>query len=141
MRISSLITPVTDFSLPGIGEELNTIKSFGGEEEFRKNISKEVLISNFYYGELYKTKFSENVLLFNKLDEWGYEQMPCSSNCNFDLNTRRVVNYCKDTLNDDRLRGFLTTFWTFVTPYNYYRIMDASLRLGEARDRFYPEEM
>lgn len=126
---------------PWIWVDPNNVKLFGGDEAFRENIPKDVLISNFYYGQLYKEKFSENVLLYNKLDEWGYEQMPCSSNFDFYLNPRRTVNYCKDTLNPERLRGFLTTSWLHVIPENYYRIMDASYRLGCAKKRFYPEEM
>ena len=70
-----------------------------------------MLLSNWYYGQVYRSQIEENVLLYNKLDDWGYEQIPTTSTWEYYLNARQTMNYCRDTLNPERLKGYLMAPW------------------------------
>lgn len=116
-----------------------SIKGFGGDECFRENIPKEVLISNWYYRGFYDGEPNERILLYNKLGEWGYEQVPTCSNWSYYLNSRHTMRYCKETIDKSSIRGYLTAPWLFTIPDNYYGLIDAAHLFGQAKKRIYPE--
>ena len=50
------------------------------------------------------------------------------------------MNYCRDTLNPERLRGYVMAPWIFTIPDNYYGLLDAAWLFGRAKARNYPDE-
>ena len=125
---------------PWMWVDTDTIEGLGGEQAFRENIPRDVLISNWYYGQVYRSQMDEGVLLYNKLDEWGYEQIPTTSTWEYYLNARQTMNYCRDTLNAERLRGYLMAPWIFTIPDNYFGLLDAAWLFGNAKKLHYPNE-
>jgi len=125
---------------PWMWVDIETIQGLGGEQAFLENIPKDVLLSNWYYGQVYRSQIEESVLLYNKLDDWGYEQVPTTSTWEYYLNARQTMNYCRDTLNPERLKGYLMAPWIFTIPDNYFGLLDAAWLFGNAKKRNYPNE-
>lgn len=125
---------------PWMWVDIESIQGLGGEQAFVENIPRDVLISNWYYGQVYRSQLDESVLLYNKLDEWGYEQIPTTSTWEYYLNARQTMNYCRDTVNPESIRGYLMAPWIFTIPDNYFGLLDAAWLFGCAKARNYPEE-
>ena len=125
---------------PWIWMDPKTLEAFGGEEEFRRNIPKDVLVSNWYYPSLKSVKYKEWVELYNRLDEWGYEQVPTCSTFEFPYNPGQTMHYCRDNIQGSNLRGFMTAPWMMMRPTWYYRILSEACLFGEGKKQFYPEE-
>lgn len=126
---------------PWIWVDRDTMKAFGGEEAFQKNISKEVLISNWYYPTVTNPKYQDWVGLYNKLAEWGYDQIPTCSTIETPFNPGQTMCYCKETVKPGSVKGFMTAPWVFTRPEWYYRILSDAHIFGEGKKRFYKEEM
>ena len=125
---------------PWMWVDIESIQGLGGEQAFVENIPRDVLISNWYYGQVYRSQLDESVLLYNKLDEWGYEQIPTTSTWEYYLNARQTMNYCRDTVSPESIRGYLMAPWIFTIPDNYFGLLDAAWLFGCAKKRNYPEE-
>lgn len=125
---------------PWIWMDPQTLDSFGGEEEFRRNIPQETLISNWYYQSIYPGKSSDSVRLYDRINEWGYEQVPTSSTCYAWQNTQQTMSYCKGRLADDKLKGFMTAAWLFTTSDFYYGLLNDAWTFRKAKNMFYPEQ-
>jgi hypothetical protein len=85
---------------PWIWVDPNTIESYGGEEAFRNNIPKDVLLSNWYYG-IIKNKSdvcetNKNAALYQKIGQWGYEQIPTVSTWSWYLNDKQTMRFCAE---------------------------------------------
>ena len=63
-------------------------------EQFIKNMSREVLCSNWYYGDWTHTTdfFADSMRGYKDLEDNGFEQVPSGGNCN------TVVEYCRDNM-------------------------------------------
>lgn len=125
---------------PWIWLDPHTLGSYGGEEAFRRNIPQETLISNWYYGGIEPDKPSEWVQMYDRVNTWGYEQVPTCSTWSSQWNTQQTLRYCKDRLEDDRLRGFLTAAWMFTTSDYYYGLLNDAWTFRKARNMVYPEK-
>lgn len=115
---------------------------FGGAESFCANIPKEVLISNCYYSGGFGAEQNEKwVGMYNRLAEWGYEQIPCCSTQIEIMNTRQTLKWCRDMeKSQDSIRGFITAPWLLTIPDNIYGLMNGAWVLGAAKEVFYPNE-
>ena len=83
---------------------------------FFKKMPKSVIQSNWYYGSSFdpdtlKEPYKTSVQLYNKLEEYGYEQIPTGSNHSSPDNFGRTVEYCKKVVDPSRLIGFMTASW------------------------------
>ncbi len=116
------------------------IECFGGEESFQKHIPKEVLISNWYYGDLYVSKPVKNAELYNKLGEWGYDQMPTSSTCKYHTNIKQTMKYCKENVEPSSIKGYLTAPWIPTISERYYAHLSEAWVFKDAKEKIYPEE-
>lgn len=125
---------------PWMWIDLPAIDSFGGEESFQQNIPKEVLISNWFYGFLYRSKPVKEAELYKKLGEWGYEQVPTSSTCLRNLNTRQTMKYCKENVEPSSIRGYLAAPWQSTIAERYYAHLNEAWIFKYAKERIYPEE-
>lgn len=122
---------------PWMWIDAHAVQSFGGEEEFCAKVPKEVLISNWYYFNPYTTTHPEKIKLYNKLAEWGYEQVPTSSTCSRALNSRQTMRYCKETVKENSIRGFMTAAWILTDEESYYGLLNDAWRFGCAKKTIY----
>ncbi len=122
---------------PWMWVDFKSVEDFGGEEAFRKNISKDVLMSNYHYGLI-----QENipwVRFYRTLEEWGYDQVPTCSTYTMSDNDRWTMEYCKEHLTNT-LCGYMTASWLYTYPHLYYGHMHDIYTFGYAKKTVYPEE-
>lgn len=126
---------------PWIWADLEVVEGFGGEETFQSVIPKDVLLSNAYYGELYRNQgTSKRAELYIKIGEWGYEQIPTCSRWFTFLNPRHTLRYCKANVRPESIVGYLDAPWLFSVPEHYYGLLNDAQLYGYAKRRYYPEE-
>lgn len=78
-------------------------------KSFFENMPKDVLQSNWYYG----LEFGDDKMVqaYNKLEEYGYDQIPTASNHSHKESFSRTVDYCTKHIQPGHLLGFLQTPW------------------------------
>ena len=102
--------------------------------EFRAKMPKHVMLSNWYYGEFYDIRELEGTVSFyDKLDKWGYEQIPCGMN----INILRTVKYCMDRVSKESLKGFLQTSWKPTILRRRYQHLGCIDLLRQAKEGYY----
>ena len=127
---------------PWIWVDANTIAGFGGEETFKANIPKDVLLSNWYYGIIKNqpgSPVTPAALLYQKIGQWGYDQVPTVSTWSWHLNAKQTMRYCKENVNNNSLLGYMTAPWLFTVPNNYYGLLNDTFVFGKAKEAIYPE--
>lgn len=122
---------------PWIWADIRSVDAFGGEEMFKKNISKDVLISNWHY-ELISDDIPR-VYFYRTLEEWGYDQVPTPSTYTMASNPEWTMRYSKEHLRNT-LCGFMTASWLMTYPQYYYGHMHDITMFGRAKKEVYPEE-
>jgi hypothetical protein len=120
---------------PWIWIDPRTMQGFGGVERFRENVSKDVLLSNWWYEDVYYAGESENAYtkLYRELDEWGYEQVPTCSTWTCFHNPRQTVKYCEKYLNKDLVKGYMTAPWLTTRPEYYNGLLADAHMFGQAK--------
>ena len=96
--------------------------------------TEEVLLSNWYYGNIFKDDTivdSAAVMLYKKLEENGFDQIPTGSNHSTDTNMRQTVEYCSQVIDSSRLYGFLIAPWRPTLPQCMDRLKAAVWQLSE----------
>ena len=83
--------------------------------EFRRRMPKSVLQSPWLYMNFYDPKYSGGLKTYRQLADWGYDVVPCGSNCygkygNFVQN----VLYCKERFPAGLVKGFIHAPWIEV---------------------------
>ena len=116
------------------------VDNFGGPEAFCANVPKEVLMSNWYYWRLHPKENDPKVQLYDRLDEWGYEQVPCASTCYWPITSRQILRYCKEHLNPENVRGYMTAPWILTDEESYYGLLNDAWRLACSKKLIYGEE-
>ena len=101
---------------PWIWIDPTAIPEMGGPENFHRNIGKDVLLSNWHYGEVTTEQLetgtlSEWVTFFNTLDKWGYDQIPTTSIWGYHINSKEVIRYCENHLENDTINGYMIAPW------------------------------
>ncbi|MBQ6824940.1 MAG: hypothetical protein IJP27_09825 [Clostridia bacterium] len=129
---------------PWIWMDIDTLEAFGGEETFRREIPKDVLVSNWYYhefpnpfigGEVANAKYQARIKLYDKLGEWGYDQVPTSSTWCLPYNTLNTMEYCKE--HATRVVGYMTAPWMKTTEDYYYGLMHDAYTFGVAKRKVF----
>ena len=106
--------------------------------EFPKNVSRNILQSNWYYwtdidtwaekakeprpvdekkpvdAEVVEGRLSQ-LRAFRELDEAGYDQIPCTTNFFKTQNMADMVAYCDKTISPERLLGYCFATWRETT--------------------------
>ena len=113
---------------PWIWVDPRDIASFGGEENFKKHIGTDVLISNWYYNDISTKEYDTNTIpywveLFTKLGEWGYEQLPTTSIWGYHLNSKKLLHYCENYVSDESVKGYMIAPWIFTTKYQQLALL------------------
>lgn len=106
------------------------------KQEFLSKMPKDVLQSNWFYGDSFKTgeplaKGHEcnRVDAYLELEKAGFDQVPTGSNWSCDANLRGTVDFCRRHVSPSRLKGFMMAPWFFPDPRWEDKLMDAC-RLG-----------
>lgn len=86
---------------------------WGHSEEFLAKMSRDVVMSNWYYGnfENLPEDSTSGARAYDLLDKNGFDQIPGGSNWSCDENFVRTVQYGRERLSDERTLGYLQTVW------------------------------
>lgn len=97
------------------------------EEEFLRRMPKSVLQSNWYYGNNFDPGTSVTAKTYLAFEKAGFDQVPCGSNWATEQNFGLTVDFAKQNISKEHLKGFLMAPWT--RTLNAFRQKD-----GEALD-------
>ena len=113
---------------------------------FKKNMPKSVLQSNWCYrsivnppNEIQQTR----VQTYLDLNEMGYDQVPTPSTWGIPtgLNEFETLGWCRDHIDPELLKGFLTVPWNWTMPYLEYFLKNDAHMFYSARKMHYPETL
>lgn len=105
-------------------------------DDFFRKASKGVLQSNWYYGKTFEMKghpHPEYIRTFLDLEKHGFDQIACGGNWECEWNVGAMVRFCREHIDSDRLKGFLTASWYKLLPECRQRNVDAVDQLAAAR--------
>ena len=137
-----------------------------GREAFLKRMTKDVLLSPWYYGKNFSAEKLKWDASYEKktgswdvqrnltaslpvLDAAGYDLLPCTSNWSCDEASEAFVAYCRNHLDQRRLKGIYTAPWKFTIPddpenkevrrrKNISKTLEGIDLFAAAMDRHYP---
>lgn len=126
---------------PWIWVDPNTIKTFGGKESFCNAVPKDVLLSNWFYGRFYSgpdplADAAPRGLLYKEIAEWGYEQIPTTSNWGNEFNAKQTMDFCKRYA-EESILGYLCAPWLSTIQNNHYGNLDCLYNLKYAFEDVY----
>ena len=115
---------------------------------FIKRMSKEILQSNWFYGNIKnyteeekKGYFALNAVdAYSELSELGFDQVPTSSTWESTWNTYQTVCLGHERITSG-LYGFMTAPWKFTCARDKFVLKDDAYRLYLARKEIYPETL
>lgn len=106
-------------------------------EDFFRKASKGILQSNWYYGKTFEMKghpHPEYIRTFLDLEKHGFDQIACGGNWECDWNVGDMVRFCREHIDSDRLKGFLTASWRQLLPKYRQPNVDSVDQLIAARN-------
>lgn len=100
---------------------------WSGREEFLRRASRDILMSNWYYGGNFSEKKQQwdveaerkggwdvqrnGLAAFLELEKAGFDQLPCGSNWDNDKNVGLLADFCLKRIDPSRLKGFCVAPW------------------------------
>ena len=96
--------------------------AWGRDEEFCRRCPKSVLLSNWYYGKSF-TERDRAANTYRALEKAGFDQVPTGSNWGCPENMGLTVDFCREVIAPERLKGFMMATWARTLPR--YRAMGA----------------
>ena len=112
-------------------------------DAFLEKASKDVLYSNWYYGNWEHTSgwLHASLKAYEVLESHGFDQIPCGSTTvapeychdNFKL----TVENCTKTIAPERLHGFLMTSWAQTTQGGKAKLFEQADAMSEAYNFYY----
>lgn len=113
-------------------------------ELFIKNVSKEIMLSNWYYHSFFEYKedswLKRSMDAYIALDKLGYEQITTGStvngvnNCMFE-----TMTHCKENCNS--IKGYMTASWYATMPDELLSLKNDAFRFYRGRELVYPESL
>ncbi|MDR1518198.1 MAG: Tat pathway signal protein [Dysgonamonadaceae bacterium] len=102
---------------------------------FFKKMPKSVMQSNWYYGGFSDADLSDSVnrtyvQLYDKLEQYGYDQIPTGSNFSSDSNMKETFDYCNKIIDPSRLYGYMTAPWHPTMLQCQPRLREAVKQVG-----------
>jgi len=105
-------------------------------EEFKNRMPKDVVQSNwYYYNGIQRFKDGQpnvNLDAVHRLDDLGYDQIPCGSNWAWLHNIEQYGLFCKENISDAHFMGYMAAPWMFTLWHERYRLLDCAEKLGGA---------
>ncbi|MBE6590486.1 MAG: hypothetical protein E7646_00420 [Ruminococcaceae bacterium] len=114
-------------------------------EEFKKNMPKSVLQSNWNYdnisfGEKNGTYRKKEFQYYVDLDRLGYDQVPTCSTWASATNTDATFRMCKNDLSEEHFLGIMTAPWTNCQGSTNLLCLQEAKRFGLAKKKYFPDE-
>lgn len=119
-------------------------------EEFNKNVGKDVLVSPWYYSNMYgddKIPLSNSPFdvtrreSYKKLTEAGYDILPCGSNYKYNpYNLEHQIRFSREHAVKERNKGLLVAPWKKTIESERYRLMAALQIFGNLKNKYFKEE-
>ena len=112
------------------------------EKQFVENMSKEVLLSNWYY-QLFND--AENDWHygayhgFDVLEKHGFDQLPSGSNICHEENFGLVADYCTKLIAPERLKGYMMCSWRSMCNQNKDKISSGIDDMKKTYDKYCSE--
>ncbi|MGC9327401.1 MAG: Tat pathway signal protein [Candidatus Hinthialibacter sp.] len=105
-------------------------------DEFFTHIPKSIMQSNWYYGETFKEN-QKYVKAYLDLEHHGYDQIPTASyHAENPKSIGGTVQFCREKIAPQRLKGFLQTIWKPATEEYRSRYLQAISLAGEAKQEY-----
>ena len=117
------------------------------EDLFIKNMSKEIMQSNWFYGTFAsKMRWDDNMEsirlgAYELLDRLGFDQILTGSSWRSVINTEQTVGHAKYALGEEHTKGVLVAPWLDTTETSACGLACEAERLYNGRKRFYPETL
>ncbi|MBE6591907.1 MAG: hypothetical protein E7646_07680 [Ruminococcaceae bacterium] len=128
---------------PWIWAGTSVFDYYGGKERFVKAVAKDVVLSNYHYGSIHvdaDDMYSmPSVLHYKKLEELGYEQIPCASTWVEPTSNLRTMNFAKKHMDDSKLLGFMSAPWHLTIPEMLYGLLHDATCQKLAIEKYYGE--
>ena len=108
-------------------------------QEFIRRVPKDVVISHWYYDDMFenlKPKIERHLDWFRRLGEAGYDQLPTATNFVNDGNISGIVKFCKRTIPASSLKGFIMAPWWPTHERYRKRLLKAFDLTADARSRY-----
>ena len=105
-------------------------------EEFVARMPRNVLQSNWYYGETFDDR--KEVKAYDLLEEARFDQIPTFSNWETQQNVYNTVRYCRDKIAPERMKGFIHAPWRPTLTEVRERHVDAIDNIAQARKLWSP---
>lgn len=111
---------------------------------FAERMPKSIMLSNWFYAN-YKKHDNYNVerlAAYEKLNDLGYDQIPCSSTWGNQTNPFEQMVHSKKFISDDLLKGYLIAPWAYAIDRDtefYHKNCAHTFYI--ARKKVYPESL
>ena len=104
-------------------------------------MSKSALQSNWYYNRFFTMTENDiiKVKTYELLEKSGFDQVPTCSTWSRRLNAIETVDYLKEVISKERLKGFMTAPWFFTDKEHYYDLLSDASHFGDAKRKYYNE--
>jgi len=116
---------------------------YGSEKRFAAAVAKDVVLSNYHYGSIHvdcdDMYTNPGVMHYKKLDQLGYDQIPCASAWSEPTCNLRTMNFAKKYLDDDKLLGFMSAPWHLTIPEMLYGLLHDATCQKLAIEKYYSE--
>ena len=113
------------------------------KDEYLKKMPKSVLQSNWWYRPMSKNEDGsfthQSAQAYIDLDRAGFEQVPTCSAIFCHYCADQTLEFLKEDLSADKLKGFMTAPWYLAEDDSLYALMNDAKRFGSAKKKFYPE--
>lgn len=114
-------------------------------DEFVKNVPKDVLLSPWYYRNMFldngmpePTKYWKTILdSYPKLDNAGYEIVSTGSNWAIDYNIDHHFRFCEEKISPEHYKGILISPWASTTQQGKAKLINAAELTGEAVNKYW----
>ena len=117
---------------------------YGSEKMFTQAVAKDVVLSNYHYGSIHvgcdDVYDNPSIAHYKKLEELGYDQIPCASTWLEPTCNLRTMNFAKKYMDDEKLLGFMSASWHLTIPEMLYGILHDATCQKLAIEKYYGEE-
>jgi hypothetical protein len=117
---------------------------YGSEKMFTQAVAKDVVLSNYHYGSIHvdceDMYDNPSIAHYKKLEELGYDQIPCASTWLEPTCNLRTMNFAKKYMDDQKLLGFMSASWHLTIPEMLYGILHDATCQKLAIEKYYSEK-
>lgn len=107
------------------------------KQSFKDNMTKEILCSNWYYGDFEEKGWLERVYsAYEELNELGFDQVPAAGNYRCKDNLKLTVEHSLKTISPDFLKGFMMTTWEPTVKKSEEMLLESATLMTEAYNQF-----